>query len=135
MEEYASKDSVIRLYSRLEKAESEIADIREKQAVVATLVDTLKSMPALFSKLQLTLADVSNNLKTVEETVDKTNVKIDRIETNLTNEIGRVKNQVNENSEKGKIDIVKWLASKWFEIVLGIATVGLLIETLLSKVG
>lgn len=127
-DEYASKESVERAFKRIETLEGAVSSLREQQAITSTLVDTLKQMPELFSELQLTLMSVSKNLESVESKVDNTSQKVDSIESSLKSEIQKVKKDVDSVEDKGKIDFVLWLKNKWFEIVVGLVTLSMIIK-------
>lgn len=136
-EEFARKDTVERAFKRIEAMESNLigirdqqAILREQQAITSTLVETLKQLPVCFSELQATLVEVSAKLQSVESKVDSTNEKVEKIETNLKGEIKEIRTRASTLDDKGKIDIVVWIKNKWFEIVVGLITLSMVIKDL-----
>lgn len=110
-----------KIFSKLNRHDREIS-------VLQTVVENFKELPSAINKLEKTMALMGQNLESLNKKVDKivdNNEKIDNQQRDKDIEQDK---KIREIDDKSKIDILAFLKSNWWKIVMTCAVIAIAFE-------
>lgn len=142
---YASRDSVSRLFQRVEELEKNngqrFIELDRRVTVTETLVESLKQLPDTLQSLELTLVKVQTSLENIGKSSAKMEKKIDSIdqkydqrvdivESEYKKEVLKIQKDVDKEKNRGKFDVIKFLTTHFWKILLCIIGGALVVKDL-----
>lgn len=103
-----------KIYSRLNKHESKIA-------ILETVVKNFEGLPGAITNLDRTMVLVQENLRQLNEKVDALVLEEKNIENINKQRNNEQDNKISAIENHTKIDIIEFIKSKWWEIMLLVA--------------
>lgn len=110
-----------KIFSKLNKHDRDIS-------VLQTLVENFKDLPSAINRLDKTMALMSQNLELLNQKVD-TFVSSKETEDSHHSEKDREQDEkIKELDEKSKVDILVFVKTNWWKIVMSLAVILVLLE-------
>lgn len=90
-------------------------------------VETTKKLSETMEVMKTTMVEVAQSVKDsnringeITKTIEELSKKISSVESSTKQSINCFSEKLDKIDNKGKLDIVEWLKSKWFEVVTAI---------------
>lgn len=90
-------------------------------------VETTKKLSETMEVMKTTMVEVAQSVKDsnringeMTKTIEELSKKISSVESSTKQSINCFSEKLDKIDNKGKLDIVEWLKSKWFEVVTAI---------------
>ncbi len=109
-------------------------DLLTKQNIESNkkLNDTMDTLKTTMIEIAQSVRDSNNVTKELTETVEKLSSKVSSIEVNTKNTLDGFDEKLDKIDEKSKIDMLSWLKSNWFSVVLGLGALSYVITQLIK---
>jgi methyl-accepting chemotaxis protein len=118
-------------YKEIQPLKDDIAKIRinlaEDNLLTKQCTESNKKMSDTLDLLKDTMINIAQSVKDsnqisseLAQTVKNLNDKVQGVEQKMDDKFDDVYKRVNNVDEKAKIDIVEWMKSNWFPMILGI---------------
>jgi chromosome segregation ATPase len=118
-------------YKEIQPLKDDIAKIRinlaEDNLLTKQCTESNKKMSDTLDSLKDTMINIAQSVKDsnqisseLAQTVKNLNDKVQGVEQKMDDKFDDVYKRVNNVDEKAKIDIVEWMKSNWFPMILGI---------------
>jgi len=118
-------------YKEIQPLKDDIAQIRvnlaEDNLLTKQCTESNKKMSDTLDSLKDTMINIAQSVKDsnqisseLAQTVKNLNDKVQGVEQKMDDKFDDVYKRVNNVDEKAKIDIVEWMKSNWFPMILGI---------------
>ena len=109
-------------------------DLLTKQNIESNkkLNDTMDTLKTTMIEIAQSVRDSNNVTKELTETVEKLSSKVSSIEINTKNTLDGFDEKLDKIDEKSKIDMLSWLKSNWFSVVLGLGALSYVITQLIK---
>lgn len=109
-------------------------DLLTKQNIESNkkLNDTMDTLKTTMIEIAQSVRDSNNVTKELTGTVEKLNSKVSSIEINTKKTLDGFDEKLDKIDEKSKIDILSWLKSNWFSVVLGLGALSYVITQLVK---
>lgn len=118
-------------YKEIQPLKDDIAQIRvnlaEDNLLTKQCTESNKKMSDTLNSLKDTMINIAQSVKDsnqisseLAQTVKNLNDKVQGVEQKMDDKFDDVYKRVNNVDEKAKIDIVEWMKSNWFPMILGI---------------
>jgi len=118
-------------YKEIQPLKDDIAQIRvnlaEDNLLTKQCIESNKKMSDTLDSLKDTMINIAQSVKDsnqisseLAQTVKNLNDKVQGVEQKMDDKFDDVYKRVNNVDEKAKIDIVEWMKSNWFPMILGI---------------
>lgn len=110
-------------------------DLLTKQAIESNqkLSDSLEVLKSTMVEVAQSVKDSNRINGEITKTIEELNKKITSVETNTKNSIDDFSAKLDRMDEKAKIDILEWLKSKWFEVILTLGALAYVISQTINK--
>ena len=122
-EDAAKKESVNKIFDRLDTHKEAILKLDTEVKVLETVVKPLKELPDILNDLKDSMLSFKSSLDNSNSKIDMIEQKVDENLQNTERRLDCLQSGLDAQNHRGKIDIVDWFARNWEKIVVGVAVV------------
>lgn len=123
-EEFAKRDTVQKIFDRLDKQRDKILELNTKVAAMEVLVGTLKELPEALSELKISITTFSSAIEGIQSQISE----IEETIKGANNRMNSLQDGIDEQEKRGKLDIVDWITRNWDKLVIACGIVYLAIK-------
>jgi chromosome segregation ATPase len=113
-EEFAKRDTVQKIFDRLDKQRDKILELNTKVAAMEVLVGTLKELPEALSELKISITTFSSAIEGIQSQISE----IEETIKGANSRINSLQDGIDEQEKRGKIDIIDWATKNWDKLAI-----------------
>ena len=113
-EEFAKRDTVQKIFDRLDKQRDKILELNTKVAAMEVLVGTLKELPEALSELKISITIFSSAIEGIQSQISE----IEETIKGANSRMNSLQDGIDEQEKRGKIDIIDWATKNWDKLAI-----------------
>lgn len=113
-EEFAKRDTVQKIFDRLDKQRDKILELNTKVAAMEVLVGTLKELPEALSELKISITTFSSAIEGIQSQISE----IEETIKGANSRMNSLQDGIDEQEKRGKIDIIDWATKNWDKLAI-----------------
>ena len=121
------RDTAQKIFDQLNAQNNRIYELEKKTALLESVIGSLKELPESISSLRDSVLEFKSAL-------DRTHNIEDGIRESLDNAIQRIEKLekvLDEQEERGKIDVVDWITQHWDKLVVALLIIYLTVKSVI----